>query len=198
MLEPLATAVDGSSELVSGEDLKSNIDKLNMTNTNWVPEANITTSVIDMEGAVESDNIPKLCGCDQGKCDLYEEEENNTPDKTSDENIPTGWKQGPVPVRDENIPTGWKQEEVPTRDESGDDSDGDQDLSKLSEEQRDLSESLPRSSGSSKPSSRESKAKKMRARRASFKEARKTRSCRKQPPIEVKMMNSCEAPNNIV
>ena len=107
-----------------------------------------------MEGAVESDDIPKLFGCDQGKCELYEEEENNTPDKTSEENIPAGWKQGPVPTRDENItagwkqgnhdynenisgrsreeniPTGWKQEEVPTRDESGYDSDGNQDPSK--------------------------------------------------------------------
>ena len=37
VLEPLATAMDGRSELVSGEDLKSNVDKLNVTNTNWVP-----------------------------------------------------------------------------------------------------------------------------------------------------------------
>ena len=131
---------------------------------------------------MESDNIPKLCGCEQGKCELYEEEKN--------ENIPAGWKQG---ARDENIPAGWK-----TGMDSGDDRDGDQDLSKLSEEQRDLSESLPRSSGSSKPSSRESKAQTMRSRRAVFKEARKARPCRKQPPIEVKMMNSCEVPNSIV
>ena len=32
--------------------------RLDCTNKDWVPEANITTSVIDMEGAEESDNIP--------------------------------------------------------------------------------------------------------------------------------------------
>ena len=68
VLEPLATAMDGSSELVSGEDLKSNIDRVNKTNSDWVPEANITTSVIDMEGAAESDITPKLCECEPSEC----------------------------------------------------------------------------------------------------------------------------------
>ena len=222
VLEPLASAMEGSSELVSGEDLKSNIDQLNVSNKNWVPEASITTSVIDMEGAVESEDIPKLCECDQGKCELYEEEEDDNQDKTSDENIPAGWKEGSVPTSndnvpagwkqengnsDENIPSGWKQEAVPTRDDnipagwkSGEvkDNDREQDISRLCEEQKDLSESLPRCSEPSKPSSRESKAQRMRARRAAFTEARKIRICRKQPPVEVKMMRSCEVPSSLI
>ena len=76
--------------------------------------------------------------------------------------------------------------------------EGDQELSLLSEEQRDLSESLPRLSGSAKSASRESKSIKMRLKRAAFKEARKPGSCRHQPPSELKMMNSKDVPNNVV
>ena len=59
ILEPLASAMEDSGELVSGEDLKSNIDRLNETNKSWVPVPDNTSSLMDMEGAATSELILK-------------------------------------------------------------------------------------------------------------------------------------------
>ena len=66
VLEPLASAMENSGELVSGEDLKSNIDNLNKANKSWVLVPDSTENVMDMEGATASGHIPKLCDCLKG------------------------------------------------------------------------------------------------------------------------------------
>ena len=70
MLEPLASAMENSGELVSGEDLKSNIDNLNEGNKSWVPVTDSTENVMDMEGATDPEHIPKLCDCLKDACEV--------------------------------------------------------------------------------------------------------------------------------
>ena len=65
--------MENSGELVSGEDLKSNIDKQNESITFWVPVPDSTNNVMDMEGATISEHIPKLCDCLKGECEVEAE-----------------------------------------------------------------------------------------------------------------------------
>ena len=76
MLEPLASAMENSGELVSGEDLKSNIDHLNEANKSCVPVPDSTKNVMDMEGATASEQILKLCDCLKGACDVEPDDHN--------------------------------------------------------------------------------------------------------------------------
>ena len=90
-----------------------------------------------------------------------------------------------------NVDSGWGKED-PKQPE-----DKFQTISQLNDVQKDLSDSLT-SNNSSNPSSRQSRSAKMKAKRSAFIEARKSRTCKRQPPIEVKMMNSKEVDNNVV
>ena len=73
VLEPLASAMENSGELVSGEDLKSKIDNLNKANNSWVQVPDSTANVMDMEGAKASEHIPKLCEVEPDDQHLVEE-----------------------------------------------------------------------------------------------------------------------------
>ena len=70
VLEPLASAMQNSGELVNGEDRKSNIDHLNEANKSWVPVPDSTKNLMNMEGATSSEHIPKLCDCLKGACEV--------------------------------------------------------------------------------------------------------------------------------
>ena len=66
-LEPLADAlIPNSSEVVSNEDLKSKVDKLNQKNSSWIPDAKLEGDLSDaksmMEAAME---VSGLCDCDE-------------------------------------------------------------------------------------------------------------------------------------
>ena len=69
LLEPLATSMIGdSSEVISGEDLKSKMDSLNNKNKEWTPEEQMEEPIGEsslMEGRLEG--APSLCGCEECK-----------------------------------------------------------------------------------------------------------------------------------
>ena len=165
VLEPIASAMDASGELCSGEDFKGNLDKLNKVNKQWTPEPRQEGSAMEMEGATASDRLPKLCDCDSNACD-YDEQD-----------------QGPEPVHQEQVGA-----------------DAADDMAKKQEELKtNPSETYPGSAqDSSKPTSRQSKAELMKKRRAQFIQSRKSRACRRQPKLDVVMMNSKEVPNSLV
>ena len=165
VLEPLASTMEGG-ELVSGEDLKSNLDKLNVKNKNWKPEPYSDVKVMDMPGAKTSDDLPKLCGCDMDDCEFDDEE------TEGDDKVPEG---------------------VP-----GDADDEPQVRCVDKEVNRDLSDSYPGEEHQKPITNRRNKAMNMRMRREEFKETRKKRHCRKQPNIDVKMMNSKDVPQDLV
>ena len=72
LLEPLASSMEGSSEVISGEDLRSIIDQLNIDNRKWEPEPDIQGSLDDHEDMLESLRTPRLCACKPGECELEE------------------------------------------------------------------------------------------------------------------------------
>ena len=62
VLEPVASAIKGSVELISGEDLKSKIDSLNTANESWAPDAKLEGSLANREEMKkESATPPKIC-----------------------------------------------------------------------------------------------------------------------------------------
>ena len=67
LLEPLANSMMGkSSEVVSAEDLKHKIDKLNLANKDWKPEAELEHPI--GQSSVMADQLdlaPGLCGCEE-------------------------------------------------------------------------------------------------------------------------------------
>ena len=69
ILEPLASTIKDSSEVISGEGLRSRMDRVNVTNKDKVRTLNWKESY---PGMVESQDPPKLCGCGPGECDLVE------------------------------------------------------------------------------------------------------------------------------
>ena len=69
VLEPVATSIQGSSELISCEDLKSKIDNLNLKNKNWEPAPKLVGSLANRKEMRETDNPPKLCDCKHGCCE---------------------------------------------------------------------------------------------------------------------------------
>ena len=179
VLEPLASAMEGGGELVSGEDLKSNLDKLNEKNKDWKPAPISTEKVTDMPGAVVSETLPKLCDCVENGCDMM--------DPSDDYNL----EQQDVDDDCDKVEKNDVPEDVT--------SDGDKDnISGLDEDlNRDLSESFP-GPVTDFSSTRQSKSRNMKMKREKFNEARKTRNCRKQPILDVKMMSSLEVPNDLV
>ena len=86
LLEPLASSMEGSSEVISGEDLRSIIDQLNIDNRKWEPKPDIKGSLDDHKDMVESINPPRLCACKEGECELGE-----VPAE-GDKPLPEGWK----------------------------------------------------------------------------------------------------------
>ena len=86
LLEPLASSMEGSSEVISGEDLRSIIDQLNINNRKWEPKPDIQGSLDDHKDMVESINPPRLCACKEGECELGE-----VPAER-DKSLPEGWK----------------------------------------------------------------------------------------------------------
>ena len=69
ILEPLASTIKDSSEVISGEGLRSRMDRVNVTNKDKVRTLNWKESY---PGMVESQDPPKLCECGPGECDLVE------------------------------------------------------------------------------------------------------------------------------
>ena len=67
-MEPLAGAMKGSSELISGEDFKSMLDYTNTKNKDWVLEASMKGDLGDHPEMNESQFLPKLCDCESGNC----------------------------------------------------------------------------------------------------------------------------------
>ena len=63
LLEPLASSMEGSSEVISGEDLRSIMDQLNIKHRKCEPKPDIQGSLDDHEDMVESNNPPRLCAC---------------------------------------------------------------------------------------------------------------------------------------
>ena len=63
VLEPVASNIQRSSELISCEDLKSKIDSLNSKNSNWEPDKVIEGSLADQAQMKTTENPPKLCEC---------------------------------------------------------------------------------------------------------------------------------------
>ena len=64
LLEPLATEMMGkSSEVNSGEDLKSSLDRLNVANQDWVPANKLVGSLGD-QPEVDPMEVPGLCDCE--------------------------------------------------------------------------------------------------------------------------------------
>ena len=55
-------------------------------NKSWVPVQDSTENVMDMEGAVISEHIPKLCDCPKGERDIVDEAEvQQEQDETQDQ-----------------------------------------------------------------------------------------------------------------
>ena len=69
VLEPVASYIQGSSELISCEDLKSQIDEVNSKNKDWTPKAEEVSNLSKRAEMVVSNNPPKLCDCLHGQCD---------------------------------------------------------------------------------------------------------------------------------
>ena len=70
VLEPVASSIQGSTELISCEDLKSQLDDINKKNKDWSPKAEEEVSNLgSLPEMVESKNPPKLCDCLHGHCD---------------------------------------------------------------------------------------------------------------------------------
>ena len=64
LLEPLATEMMGkSSEVNSGEDLKSSLDRLNVANQDWIPANKLVGSLGD-QPEVDPMEVPGLCDCE--------------------------------------------------------------------------------------------------------------------------------------
>ena len=63
ILEPLASTIEGSSEVISGEDLRSRVDGVNITTKDWSPEPTLKGKLDEHPGMIESQDPPKLCEC---------------------------------------------------------------------------------------------------------------------------------------
>ena len=70
ILEPLAGTIKESSEVISGEDLRSRMDGVNAKIRDWSPEPEMEGELADHPGMVESQEPPKLCWCGLGECNL--------------------------------------------------------------------------------------------------------------------------------
>ena len=64
ILEPLASAMQGSTELISGKDFKNMLDNINTKNKDWVPETSMKGDLGDHPEMTESEFLPKLCDCE--------------------------------------------------------------------------------------------------------------------------------------
>ena len=73
-LEPLADALlPKSSEVISNEDLKSNIDSVNKRNGNWIPDQKLEGNLRDVQSMMEAEmEMPGWCQCEE--CLMSEEE----------------------------------------------------------------------------------------------------------------------------
>ena len=60
VMEPVGSNIKDSSELISGEELRSSIDDINIKNSAWDP---IEGSLMEREEMVECAVQPKLCDC---------------------------------------------------------------------------------------------------------------------------------------
>ena len=57
----------------------------------WVPVHDSAKNVMDMEGAVVSEHIPKLCDCLKGECEIVDEADvQQEQDKAADLAMPNG------------------------------------------------------------------------------------------------------------
>ena len=70
VLEPVASSIQGSTELISCEDLKSQIDEVNLKNKDWTPKTEEVSNLSNLPEMVVSNNPPKLCDCLHGQCDM--------------------------------------------------------------------------------------------------------------------------------
>ena len=72
-LEPLADALlPKSSEVISNEDLKSNIDSVNKRNGNWIPDKKLEGNLRDVQSMMEAEmEMPGWCQCEE--CLMSEE-----------------------------------------------------------------------------------------------------------------------------
>ena len=69
VLEPVASSIKGSSELISCEDLKSKVDQLNIINKSWVPSEDMVGKIANREEMITSNIQPKTCDCKHGMCE---------------------------------------------------------------------------------------------------------------------------------
>ena len=66
LLEPLATSMIGSSEVISDEDLKNKMDNMNVKNKDWRPAEQVHEPVGSSPEIEETLRAaPGLCGCDE-------------------------------------------------------------------------------------------------------------------------------------
>ena len=64
ILEPLASTIEGSSEVISGEDLWNRVDGVNIWTKDRSPEPTLKGKLDEHPGMVESKDPLKLCECD--------------------------------------------------------------------------------------------------------------------------------------
>ena len=58
--------------MISGEDLWSRVEGVNITTKDWSPEPVLKGKLDDHPGMVDSLEPPKLCDCGPEECDLVE------------------------------------------------------------------------------------------------------------------------------
>ena len=69
VLEPVANVLEGSAEVVSNEDLKSRMDRLNEKYAGWVPDEKLVGSLMEQEEMLTASSPSQLCDCQRPGCD---------------------------------------------------------------------------------------------------------------------------------